>query len=113
MLKSFPELVAEAAGTVESVSMKNALKIENVVVVDVRELQEASQRPIAGSINIPRGVLEMKITEHTQEPSTPICVHCASGARATLAAEQLMRLGFTNVRAISSGIDDISSVVGS
>ncbi len=36
MLKSFPELVAEAAGTVESVSMKNALKIENVVVVDVR-----------------------------------------------------------------------------
>ncbi len=113
MLKSFPELVAEAAGTVESVSMKNALKIENVVVVDVRELQEASQRPIGGSLNIPRGVLEMKITEHTQDPSIPICVHCASGARATLAAEQLMRLGFTNVKAISSGIDDISSAVGS
>ncbi len=113
MLKSFPELVAQAAGTVESVSVKNALKIENVVVVDVRELQEATQRPVAGSINIPRGVLEMKITEHTQTPSTPICVHCASGARATLAAEQLMRLGFTNVRAINSGIDDILSVVGS
>ncbi len=113
MLKSVPELVAEAAGTVERISMENAFKIKNVVVVDVRELQEASQRPIAGSINIPRGVLEMKITEHTQDPSTPICVHCASGARATLAAEQLMRLGFTNVRAISSGIDDISSVVGS
>ena len=113
MLKSVPELVAKAAGTVERISMENALKIKDVVVVDVRELQEASQRPIAVSINIPRGVLEMKITEHTQDPSTPICVHCTSGARATLAAEQLTRLGFTNVKAISSDIDDILSVVGS
>ena len=112
MLKSVSELVAEAAGTVERISMEDALKIENVVVIDVRELREASQRPVVGSINIPRGVVEMKITEHTQDPSTPICVHCASGARATLAAEQLMRLGFTNVRAISSGIDDILSAVG-
>ena len=112
MLKSVPELVAEAAGTVERISMEHALKIENVVVVDVRELPEVSQRPIAGSINIPRGVLEMKITEHTQDSSAPICVHCASGDRAILAAEQLMRIGFTNVKAISSGIDDISSVVG-
>jgi len=54
----------------------------------------------------------MKVTEHTQDPSTPTYLHCASGARATLAAEQLMRVSFTNVRAISSGIDDILSVVG-
>ena len=113
MLKSVSELVAEAAGTVEKISMEDALKIENVVVIDVRELQEASQRPIAGSIKIPRGVLEMKITEHTQDPSTPICLHCASGARATLAAEQLLRLGLTNVKAINSGIDEILSMVGS
>jgi phage shock protein E len=112
MLKSVSELVAEAANTVERISMEDALKIENVVVVDVREPQEASQRPIVVSINIPRGVLEMKITEHAQDSSTPICVHCASGVRATLAAEQLARLGFTNVKAISSGIDDIMSAVG-
>ena len=54
----------------------------------------------------------MKITELTQDLSTPICMHCASGDRAALAAEQLMRIGFTNVTAISSGIDHISSVVG-
>ena len=53
MLKSVSELVAEAAGTVERISMEDALKIKNVVVEDVREVQEASQRPVAGSINIP------------------------------------------------------------
>ena len=113
MLKTFPELLAEAATKVETVSIKEALVIENVVIIDVRELQEASQRPVAGSINIPRGILEFQVTQYTQDPSAPICVHCASGARATLAAEQLIRLGFTNVRAISSGIDDISDAVGS
>jgi rhodanese-related sulfurtransferase len=112
MLKSVSELIAEVAGRVESISMEDALKIENVLIVDTREPPEAAQRPIACSTNIPRGVLEMKITELTQDPATPICVHCASGHRAVLAAEQLMRLGFTNVKAISSGIDHICLVVG-
>jgi len=57
--------------------------------VDVREPSEVTQRPINCSTNIPRGLLEMKITELTQDLSTPICVHCASGDRAALAAEQL------------------------
>lgn len=112
MLKSVSELVAEVAGRVERISIEQALKIENAVMVDCREPPEVAQRPITGSINIPRGVLEMKITELTQDPFTPICVHCATGARAVLAAEQLIRIGFTNVKAISSGIDHISSVVG-
>jgi len=92
--------------------MEQALEIENILVADFRESPEVAQRSINCSTNIPRGVLEMKITELTQDPSTPICVHCASGDRAALAAEQLMRIGFTNVKAISSGIDHISSVVG-
>ena len=112
MLKSIPQLVAEVVGNIERITMENAIRIENVVLVDVRETQEVSKQPIAGSINIPRGVLEMKITEHTQDPTTPICLHCATGGRAALAAEQLMRIGFTNVKAIKCGIDDILLVVG-
>ena len=111
MLKPVAELVAEVADQVESISMEDALKIENVLIVDTREPPEVAQRPVACSTNIPRGVLEMKITELTQDPSAPICVHCASGHRAVLAAEQLMRIGFTNVKAVSSGIDHICSVV--
>jgi rhodanese-related sulfurtransferase len=112
MLKSIPELVAEVVGNVERISMEHAIRIENVVLIDVRETLEVSKQPVAGSISIPRGVLEMKITEHTQDPATPICVHCATGGRAALGAEQLMRIGFTNVKAIKCGIDDILLVVG-
>ncbi len=112
MLKSIPDLIAEVVSGVERITMENAIKIENVLVVDVREIPEVAQRPVASSIHIPRGVLEMKITEHTQDPATPICVHCATGGRAALAAEQLMRLGFTNVKAVRCGIDDIALVAG-
>jgi phage shock protein E len=112
MLKPVSEIIAEVADRVETISMEQALEIENALVVDVREPPEVAQRPIAGSTNIPRGLLEMKITALTKDPSTPICVHCASGDRAILAAEQLIRIGFTNVKAIDSGIDHICSIVG-
>ncbi len=112
MLKSVSELAAEVARRVERISMEQALKIEDVLVVDDREPPEVAQRPINCSTNIPRGVLEMKITELTQDLSIPICMHCASADRAALAAEQLMRIGFTNVKTISSGIGHMSSVVG-
>lgn len=111
MLRSVPDLIAEA--DVERVSIDDALAIDGVVIIDVREPQEAAQRPAAGIINIPRGVLEMQITGVTQDSEAPICVHCASGARAILAAEQLLRLGYTNVRAINSSIDEICLQVGS
>jgi len=110
MLKSVPELFAEAAKGVDRISIEQALEIESVILVDCREPAECAAKTIPGAINIPRGVLESKITEITQDPLAPICIHCASGTRAVFAAEQLMRLGFTNVKSISSGVDHIYAV---
>ncbi len=110
MLKSVQELLAEAANGVDRISIEQALEIESVIMVDCREPAEFAAITIKGSINIPRGVLESKIMELTQDPLAPICIHCASGTRAVFAAEQLMRLGFTNVKAISSGVDHIHAV---
>ena len=36
-----------------------------------------------------------------------IYLHCASGGRAALAAEQLQRIGYKNVKAISCGHDEV------
>jgi len=83
---------------------------ENGLVIDVREPGEVSAKPVKGSVNIPRGVLEMKISELTKDADKAIYLHCGTGARATLAAEQLQRMGYTKVTAISSGIDEICRV---
>jgi phage shock protein E len=58
-------------------------------IVDVRELVEVNNLAAPQSLHIPGGILEMKIAEVIPEENHPIYLHCASGGRATLAAQQL------------------------
>ena len=55
----------------------------------------------------------MKITEHFSDADTPVFIHCATSARATLAAEQLQRIGYTRVSVISCPLEAISKAQGS
>ncbi|MEH6549381.1 MAG: rhodanese-like domain-containing protein [Pseudomonadales bacterium] len=113
MLKTIPELMAEVGPSVRKTTAEEAyksLRDEPAVFVDVREPAEAAGQPISGSINIPRGVLEMKIRDLCPQADSRIFVHCASGIRASLAVEQLQRLGYTNATAISCAAGTICSM---
>lgn len=108
MLKSIPELIAQARSNLRCLTAKNAWLEQagnDGVVIDVREAAEVAQKPAPGSLHIPRGVLEMKLSASHPDPQQTIYIHCASGARATLAAEQLGRIGYTNVTVITCAID--------
>ena len=102
MILSVPELVEQAKKSVTCVSAAQAFANKNATFIDVRELAEFVASPVENSLNIPRGVLEMNIAKHCADADMEIYVHCASGGRATLAAEQLQRIGYKNVKAISS-----------
>ena len=108
MLKPIPQLVQEIRSTVRCVTAQEAqeeiLLSGRGVIIDVREAVEVSDRPTPLSVSIPRGVLEMKAATLYPDPHEVIYVHCASGARATLAAEQLVRLGYTQVSIITCDI---------
>jgi len=113
MLKTIPQLVAEARLTTQAISAKEALpkciQCEGILI-DVREPAEYAQKSVANAINIPRGVLEMQIVNLCPKANTALFIHCATGGRATLAAEQLHRIGYTNVTVISCKLDDVYSV---
>lgn len=109
-LKTIPELVAEIRPSMRCLSAAEAKKeiAENHgLLIDVREPAEVAQNPAPGSVNIPRGVIEMRIVEQHPDPNMPIYIHCATGARATLAAEQLKRLGYQNVTIITCDLESI------
>lgn len=76
------------------------------VIIDVREPHEYEQGHVPGALNIPRGVLEIKVPSHDAigGTDTPICVYCGSGGRAALSAHRLQELGYTNVTSIEGGI---------
>ncbi|TWX73605.1 rhodanese-like domain-containing protein [Colwellia sp. C1TZA3] len=101
MILSVAELVAQAKNSVDCVSAAQAFTHKNATFIDVREPAETAASPVTNSITIPRGLLEMNIAEYCTDAGMEIYLHCASGGRATLAAEQLQRIGYNNVKAIS------------
>lgn len=109
MILTVPELVAQAKTNVTCVNAKDAVNqlTDKCVVIDVREPAENAQKSIERAVNIPRGVLEMQIGKICNDENTAIYIHCASGGRACLAAEQLQRIGYKNVSAITCPADEV------
>jgi len=110
MLTSIPELLQQVCPQITRITAEQALPIlkqNNSMLIDVREPNEAAQQPVTGSINIPRGILEMKMLTLYPDEDKLIVIHCATSARASLAAEQLQRIGYKNVSVISCKLETI------
>jgi rhodanese-related sulfurtransferase len=107
--------VQAAPKPVKTIGMEEYRKIvENpgpALIVDVREPQEYAAGHVPGAINIPRGVIESQIWNHVgsaekADVERPIVLQCQSGKRATLAAQTLGELGFTQTSAVIMNLDD-------
>lgn len=110
MLKTIPEVISQAKVSLDVVSAEEAValsKEKNGLIIDVREPSEYADKSAKGAINIPRGLLEMKMLQMHPQENLAIFIHCATGARAIFSAEQLKRVGYTNVSVIMSSLDDI------
>lgn len=116
MIKSASDFIAEAQQVCNCIDVISAKQLantsENVVILDVREPHEAAESKLEVSINIPRGLLEMKVQSHCNEPQALILTHCAAGGRASLAAARLHEMGYTNVHAITAKFEDIKKAFG-
>lgn len=113
MLKTVPELVADARAELRCVDAATAMeeiKGNGGTIVDVRELIEVHNLTAPRSIHIPRGILEMKIGEAIPDADHPIYLHCATGGRATLAAQQLVKMGYSQVSVVTCPANTVKEV---
>lgn len=112
------ELSADYKQDVKSVTVSGLKakteKGENFVLIDVRQPGDYSTENIPGSVSIPRGLLEFKISSeqfwteqymYPPEKDTEIILYCKGGNRGILAAISLMQLGYTNVKNLVGGYD--------
>ena len=100
------ELVAEAqtlAPTITTAEAKARLEAGGVLLIDVREPSEFKLGHLGGAMNIPRGLLEFKVTGEVPDKATPIVVYCKVGGRGALSAATLTRMGYTNVANMDGG----------
>ncbi len=101
------QLVASAKAVVPEVSVAQAkANIDKgiyKVILDVREPKEFRKGHIPGAINIPRGLLEFKVTAKIPDKATPILVYCKTGGRGALSGQALMKMGYKNVTNMDGG----------
>ena len=101
----YRELVARAKSSITEISVAElARRLDaDPVIIDVREADEHEQGAIAGSVHIPRGLLESSIRSRAPDLEAPVVLYCAGGHRSALAAETLHRMGYTDVASLAGG----------
>ena len=115
MIKTAGELIAKAQTMISCLDVSSAKTIfegSKGIIIDVREPEDAANSKLKDSINIPRGLIEMKISHLCPEPGALILLHCAGGGRASLSALTLQEMGYTNVHAITAKFEDIKDALG-
>ena len=77
----------------------------DIVILDVREQNEYDEGHIPGAILIPYTEIENKAESMIPDKNKEILVYCRSGRRSKIAAESLVKLGYTNVKEFGGIID--------
>jgi rhodanese-related sulfurtransferase len=79
---------------------------EKFVLVDVREESEFAKDHLPGAIHLGKGVIERDIEARVPKLDTPLVLYCGGGFRSALAADNLQKMGYTNVTSMDGGIRD-------
>ena len=116
-MKTFIQLVEESLKSVQEIfpwTLEEKLNnpAEDLVLLDVREVNEFNAFHIQGSLSAPRGILET-CCEYGFEETIPtlanardqqVIVICRSGNRSALAAQTLQMMGFKQLYSLKTGI---------
>lgn len=78
---------------------------ENYIIIDARTQAEYDQGHIPGAIMIPEYEIAQRAEKELPEKDALILVYCRSGRRSKIAADALVKLGYTNVKEFGGIID--------
>ena len=75
------------------------------IIIDARTQKEYDQGHIPGAILIPEYEIADRAEKELPDKDQLILVYCRSGRRSKIAAEELVKLGYTNVKEFGGIID--------
>ena len=77
---------------------------EKFVLIDVREESEFAKDHLPGAIHLGKGIIERDIEGRVPDLNTPMVLYCGGGFRSALAADNLQKMGYTQVISMDGGI---------
>jgi rhodanese-related sulfurtransferase len=77
---------------------------DKFLLVDVREESEFAKDHLPGAIHLGKGVIERDIEARVPDLNAEMILYCGGGFRSALAADNLQKMGYTNVISMDGGI---------
>ena len=77
---------------------------DKFILVDVREESEYSKDHLPGAVHMGKGVIERDIEMRVPDLNAEMILYCGGGFRSALAADNLQKMGYTNVISMDGGI---------
>jgi rhodanese-related sulfurtransferase len=106
----FLQIVNDARARIKEVTVDDVKAMldrgDKFVLVDVREESEFAKDHLPGAVHLGKGVIERDIEQRVPDTATPLVLYCGGGYRSALAADNLQKMGYTNVLSMDGGIRD-------
>ena len=76
---------------------------EPFLLFDVREESEFAAGHVPGAKSLGKGIIERDIESIVPDPDAEMVLYCGGGFRSALAADNLQKMGYTNVISLDGG----------
>ncbi|HVT27696.1 MAG TPA: rhodanese-like domain-containing protein [Lacipirellulaceae bacterium] len=112
MGERFQQITDDARTRIREVSPSQAQQehANGAVLIDVRESEEFARGHAKDAIHLSKGVIELHIEAAVPDTSTPIICYCGGGHRSLLVADNLQKMGYTNVASMAGGFRNWISI---
>jgi rhodanese-related sulfurtransferase len=103
----FLKLVQEAKARVNETNVAEVKRRmdagEKFLLVDVREDNEWAKGHVPGALHMGKGIIERDIEQRVPETNAKLILYCGGGFRSALVADNLQKMGYTNVESMDGG----------
>jgi rhodanese-related sulfurtransferase len=104
---AFLEIVNDAKSRVKQIDVEGYKRMhaegQALVLVDVREDNEWDDGHAAGAVHLGKGIIERDIESKVPDKNTRLVLYCGGGFRSALAADNLLKMGYTDAISLDGG----------
>ena len=105
--EGFLAIVNDAKSRVKQMNIEEYQALRNAgephLLVDVREESEWHAGHAAGAMHLGKGVIERDVEAKVPDHGTKMVLYCGGGFRSALAADNLQKMGYTDVISLDGG----------
>jgi rhodanese-related sulfurtransferase len=105
--EKFLAIVDDARSRVKECTVEDVRRMreagEDFVLVDVREESEYAKGRLPAAMHLGKGVIERDAEAKLPDADAKIILYCGGGYRSALAADNLQKMGYTNVISMDGG----------